>query len=119
MKYTIHLLLQAIFCFGFLQLPLAADEWKLVEVKEGVEVFEETYREIAGFSVSDSRPIENAKHVKVPTFVIQVKDDAMTYPADVQAIYDAIPVEDKKLSGSKVLHGDFTGIRISPISPSR
>jgi pimeloyl-ACP methyl ester carboxylesterase len=65
--------------------------------KEGIEVFEETYREIAGFSVSDTRPIENAKHVKIPTFVIQVKEDAMTYPEDVKAIFDSIPVEDKKL----------------------
>jgi pimeloyl-ACP methyl ester carboxylesterase len=65
--------------------------------KEGFEVFEETYREIAGFRISDSRPIENAKHVKIPTFVIQVKDDVMTYPEDVQAIFDSIPVADKEL----------------------
>ena len=63
----------------------------------GEEVFEEVYREVSGFSVKDSSPIENAKHVKIPTFVIQVKDDAMTYPEDVQTIFDCIPVKDKKL----------------------
>lgn len=65
--------------------------------KKGEKAFEEAYREIAGFRVSDSAPIEDAEHVKVPTFVLQVKDDKMTYPSDIQAIYDAIPVEDKKL----------------------
>jgi hypothetical protein len=65
--------------------------------EEGVEVFDETYREIAGFSVSDTRPIDNAKHVKIPTFVIQVREDAMTFPEDIQAIFDSIPVKDKKL----------------------
>jgi pimeloyl-ACP methyl ester carboxylesterase len=63
----------------------------------GYEVFEEAYREIAGFSITDSSPIENAKFVKIPSFVVQVKDDMMTYPSDIQAIYDTIPVEDKKL----------------------
>jgi hypothetical protein len=63
----------------------------------GEKVFEETYRELAGFSVSDMSPIEDAKSVKVPTFVVQVKDDAMTYPSDVQTIYDNISVDDKKL----------------------
>jgi len=63
----------------------------------GVEVFEEVYREVAGFRTADTCPIEDAKSVKLPTFVIQVKDDTMTTPADVQAIYDAIPAEDKKL----------------------
>ena len=52
---------------------------------------------MSGFRVEDSNPIEDAKSVKIPTFVIQVKDDTMTYPTDVQEIYDTIPVEDKKL----------------------
>jgi hypothetical protein len=63
----------------------------------GEEMFEEAYREISGFSVSDSSPIKNAKHVRIPTFVLQVKEDTMTYPSDVQAVYNAIPVKDKKL----------------------
>jgi pimeloyl-ACP methyl ester carboxylesterase len=63
----------------------------------GERVFEETYREIAGFSVSDTDPAEDAKSVQVPTFVIQVREDAMTYPSDVQTIFDSIPVKDKEL----------------------
>jgi hypothetical protein len=40
---------------------------------------------------------EYAQSVAVPTFVIQVRDDAMTKPSDVQAIFDNLPVEDKEL----------------------
>jgi pimeloyl-ACP methyl ester carboxylesterase len=65
--------------------------------KKGERIFEEKYRELFGFSISDSSPIVDAKAVKVPTFVVQVKDDSATFPSDVQAIYDAIPVNDKKL----------------------
>jgi hypothetical protein len=32
-----------------------------------------------------------------PTLVVQVHDDSITYPSDVQAIYDNIPVKDKRL----------------------
>jgi pimeloyl-ACP methyl ester carboxylesterase len=65
--------------------------------KRGEQIFEETYREMLGFSISDSSPIKDAPSVNMPTFMAQVKDDPSTYPADVQAIFDAIPVADKKL----------------------
>lgn len=41
-------------------------------------------------------PIGYAKNVRVPTFIIQVHDDALTQPSDVQQIFDNIPVNDKK-----------------------
>ncbi|WED23233.1 lysophospholipase [Vibrio sp. JC009] len=65
--------------------------------KRGYKVFEEKYREIWGFSISDSSPILDAPFVKVPTFVAQVKDDSFTYSDDVQKIYEAIPVTGKEL----------------------
>ena len=65
--------------------------------KKGEQVFEDIYRQQFGFRTLDSSPIEDAKYVDVPTFVTQVKDDKATFQSDVQAIYDAIPVEDKKL----------------------
>jgi esterase/lipase len=65
--------------------------------KEGEKLFDEVFREIAGRRVADNSPIDNAKYVKIPTFILQVKEDTMTKPSDVQAIYDAVPVEDKKL----------------------
>lgn len=42
-------------------------------------------------------PTEWAKHVGVPTFLYQVRDDLLTEPSDVQTMFDNIPVADKKL----------------------
>jgi hypothetical protein len=42
-------------------------------------------------------PQEWAKHVCVPTFLFQVRDDVLTDPGDVQTMFDNIPVADKKL----------------------
>jgi uncharacterized protein len=42
-------------------------------------------------------PQEWAKNVRVPTFLYQVHDDLLTEPGDVQAMFDNIPVPDKKL----------------------
>ncbi|SDT80038.1 alpha/beta hydrolase family protein [Actinoplanes derwentensis] len=42
-------------------------------------------------------PVPAAAAVTVPTFLYQVRDDVMTEPSDVQAMYDAIPQVDKKL----------------------
>ncbi|NRB47398.1 MAG: alpha/beta hydrolase [Saprospiraceae bacterium] len=66
--------------------------------KKGYEAFEDTYRKLYGFSITDASPIEDAQFVKMPTFVSQVREDSFTYAEeDVQAVYDAIPVSDKKL----------------------
>ena len=43
-------------------------------------------------------PREWARNVHVPTFLYQVHDDVLTEPADVQAMFDNIPVADKKLA---------------------
>ena len=42
-------------------------------------------------------PIEWMKRVRVPTFLYQVHDDAMTYPDDVQTMFDHLPVVEKQL----------------------
>ncbi|MFE7975008.1 alpha/beta hydrolase family protein [Streptomyces shenzhenensis] len=42
-------------------------------------------------------PIPAAGSVRVPTFLYQVRNDLMTTPDDVQAMFDAIPVEEKRL----------------------
>lgn len=64
----------------------------------GVDSFEKHYREIWGYRIDDASPVQDAVHVKIPTFVIQVRNDKFTYAEeDVQAVYDAIPVMEKKL----------------------
>ncbi|WP_328687957.1 hypothetical protein OHA74_53935 [Streptomyces phaeochromogenes] len=42
-------------------------------------------------------PREWARSVSVPTFLYQVRDDLLTHPSDVQAMYDNIPIAEKKL----------------------
>jgi pimeloyl-ACP methyl ester carboxylesterase len=42
-------------------------------------------------------PREWARNVRVPAFLYQVHDDVLTEPADVQTMFDNIPVTDKKL----------------------
>ena len=65
---------------------------------KGYKAFEKYYREIWGYKISDSSPQKDAPFVNVPTFVIQVRNDKFTFAEeDVQAVYDAIPVGDKKL----------------------
>ncbi len=66
--------------------------------KAGYRYFEKFYKELYGFRINDASPIEDAKYIKIPTFVAQVRKDSFTYAEeDVQAVYDAIPVSDKKL----------------------
>ncbi len=48
-----------------------------------------------GFEPRDPRPW--ARSVRVPTFVYQVRDDVLTTPSDVQAIFDSMPTSDKQL----------------------
>ena len=76
MKYTAHFVLQIILCVAFLQFSLAADDWVLVEVKDGVEVFESAWEDYSehqykGISVIE-QPIE---------IIAAVLSDISTYPA--------------------------------------
>ena len=52
------------------------------------------WRDIAGsLAYARTRP----KNVRVSTFLYQVRGDTLTHPSDVQAMYDNIPVTEKKL----------------------
>ncbi|WP_460521516.1 alpha/beta hydrolase family protein [Humibacter antri] len=48
------------------------------------------------FGLDDMSPLRAASIVQVPALVYQVRDDLMTRPVDVQAIFDAIPQPDTK-----------------------
>jgi pimeloyl-ACP methyl ester carboxylesterase len=50
-----------------------------------------------GIGLARRAPREWAKGVRVPTFLYQVKDDVLTEPEDVQAMFDNIPLTEKKL----------------------
>lgn len=65
--------------------------------RKGEEAFDEVYRELFGFRISDSSPAEDAVSVKIPTMLVQVRNDSATFPEDAQSIFDAMPARDKKL----------------------
>ena len=54
-------------------------------------------------------PQEWAKNVRVPTFLYQVRRDSVTDPSDVQAMYDNVPVADKKLQWIEGTTARFEG----------
>lgn len=62
-----------------------------------LDVLDEEQIKVGGFKSSDMSPHNYAMNVKVPTLIIQVKDDVWTIPDDVQKTYDLITGSDKKL----------------------
>lgn len=70
---------------------------EMLRIPERIGEIDNEIRLITSFTMDQMSPIEYAKNVRVPTFIIQVHDDALTKPSDVQSIFDNIPVADKKL----------------------
>jgi len=62
-----------------------------------IDELDENIRLVTSFRLDDLSPLEAAKHVRIPSFIYQVRDDLMTYTSDVQAIFDNIPTEEKQL----------------------
>ncbi len=65
--------------------------------EEGVAAFDPIYNGITGLHVEDHNIIPQAKHINVPTFFVQVRDDMNSRWTDVQEMYDLAPVADKKI----------------------
>jgi uncharacterized protein len=66
-------------------------------IQDGVRMFDAAIQRRTGFHIDELSPIEHAKAVTVPTLVVQVHDDVLTKPSDVQTIYDNISSQDKRL----------------------
>ena len=82
--------------------PLSAApfiERALIEqgVENAYERFNERYSYYSGFRHTDSNAIARAHSVKIPTMVVQVKDDMTTKPSDAEGIYEKLSNADKKL----------------------
>ncbi|MGW2338083.1 alpha/beta hydrolase family protein [Streptomyces sp. NPDC001685] len=69
----------------------------LLGLGDRIDELEQRIRLAVSFGFDDMSPVEAAKSVTVPTFLYQVHDDPMTRPSDVQAMFDNIPIEEKKL----------------------
>ena len=54
-------------------------------------------RLVTSFGLEGLSPVPAAADVEIPTFLYQVRDDAMLDSSVVQTIFDAIPTSEKKL----------------------
>jgi len=61
------------------------------------------------FGLDQRIPQEWARNVRVPTFLYQVRGDILTDPSDVQAMYDNIPIAEKKLQWIEGTTARFDG----------
>lgn len=58
-----------------------------------------------------------ATAVEIPTLLLQVRDDTLTTPGDVQAIFDAMPTEQKELLWIEGTNRRFDGYNYLPANP--
>jgi hypothetical protein len=58
-----------------------------------------------------------AKAVDIPTLLLQVREDTLTTPADVQGIFDAMPTEQKELIWIEGTNRRFDGYNYLPSKP--
>jgi pimeloyl-ACP methyl ester carboxylesterase len=82
--------------------PLSADAFitgigKRYRIKDPVDDFDRIVTRYTGFRVSDAQMPKIAHAVKAPTMLVQVHDDFMTLPSDLEAIYANFGTDDKKL----------------------
>ena len=68
-----------------------------IPVEEGVEAFDPIYNGLTGLHVVDHNIIPKAKHIRIPTFYFQVRNDMNSRWTDVQEMYELTPIEDKKI----------------------
>ncbi len=60
--------------------PLSAKPGVDAGMQNGLELFDEAFRQLTGCRVSDFAMPASAKSIRVPTFLVQVRDDVMTKP---------------------------------------
>ena len=70
---------------------------EMMGVGEYLDEIDAEQRKLGGFNNADMTPHPYAAQVQVPTFIIQVRDDAWSNPDDVQTTYDNLTVKEKKL----------------------
>lgn len=77
--------------------PAMERRLEMLGIPERIADLEKEIYLATSFRLDDLSPINAARMVRVPTFLYQVHDDLMTRPSDVQAIFDSIPIVEKKL----------------------
>ncbi len=72
-------------------------ELEMMGMPGRIDQLEREIQLVASCTFDEMSPNLWARSVHLPTFIYQVHDDLMTTPADVQATFDAIPTDHKKL----------------------
>jgi uncharacterized protein len=76
---------------------IAQRRLEVLGISDRLDDFDLLLRLRTGIGLGQRIPQEWAKSVRIPTFLYQVHDDILTEPEDVQAMYDNMPLADKKL----------------------
>jgi pimeloyl-ACP methyl ester carboxylesterase len=76
---------------------IAQRRLEVLGISDRLDDFNQLLRLRTSIGLEQRVPQEWAKSVRMPTFIYQVHDDTLTEPEDVQAMYDNIPVAEKKL----------------------
>ncbi len=92
---------------------------KNLGIADRIDEIDAELRLLIGLSLEQMSVTEYAKAVNVPTFIIQVRDDVLTFPSDVQTIFDNIPVKDKKLFWIEGTTRRFDGYNYFPQNPKQ
>lgn len=77
----------------------------------------EALRRATSMELKDMDMPQYAKAVDIPTLLVQVRNDVLTTPKDVQAIFDAMPAEAKELLWIEGTHRRFDGYNYLPKNP--
>jgi alpha/beta superfamily hydrolase len=76
---------------------IAQRRLEVLGISDRLDDFNQLLRLHTSIGLEQRVPQEWAKSVRMPTFIYQVHEDTLTEPEDVQAMYDNIPVAEKKL----------------------
>ncbi len=74
-------------------------------------------QQIIGISLSEASPVDWAPSVTLPTLTWGVRDDAITLPSDLEAIFDAIGTDEKSMfwgEGAKSRWDGYTSFQRNP-----
>ena len=74
-------------------------------------------RRAVGMELKDMDMPQYASAVTIPTLLLQVREDSLTSPSDVQAMFDAMPVEQKEMIWIEGTRLRFDGYTYLPQNP--
>ena len=68
-----------------------------IEQEKGITAFDKIYNEMTGLNVNDHDMRGQMGGVKIPTLMVQVRNDMNSRASDIQEMFDKVAVEDKEM----------------------